>query len=302
MTTVWRGYITFALISIPVQLFRAARPERVKLRQLYRIAPEQPGPALAPPARRSAHREESPEPVEELVVPVRQAAMQQTGDQVIPRSALTKGYEYEKDRYVTIDQEELKSVAPKTSAEMDIQEFVKLEQIDPIYFETSYYIRPEEAGEKAYALLYETLRETGLVAIARFAMHGREHMVVLRTGRSGIIGHTMYFSSEIRADLEYKTDTTLVSKKELDLAKTLVNNLVADFEPEKYHDTYREKVEGLIAAKLEGKQTAAAKEMRRPAAVTDITEALRKSLAAIKKPAKSVEGGKRRVKSGSKGG
>src|SRR5260370_10207973 len=125
-------------------------------------------------------------------------------------------------------------------------------------------------------------------------MHSREHMVVLRTGRSGIIGHTMYFSSEIRADLEYKTDTTLVSQKELDLAKTLVNNLVADFEPEKYHDTYREKVEGLIAAKLEGKQTAAAKQVRRPPPLPDIPEALLKSLAAITNPAKSAQGAKRR--------
>ena len=145
MTTVWRGYITFALISVPVRLFRAARQERVKLKQLYRVPPaapahaERPGPmsgvsrqACALPIRAEASD------VEETVAPIRQAPLRQFDDQVIPNTALVKGFEYEKGRYVTVDSEDLKSAAAKTSTEMQIQEFVKLDEIDPLYF----YVKP----------------------------------------------------------------------------------------------------------------------------------------------------------------
>lgn len=129
MTTVWRGHITFALISIPVRLFRAARAERVKLRQLYRIERE-----TGPKTNLSGRLE----PEDEPVAPVRQVAARLMKDEVVPRHTLIKGFEFEKDRFVTIDQAELKAIAPQTSTEMDIQEFVKLAQIDPIYFEASY--------------------------------------------------------------------------------------------------------------------------------------------------------------------
>src|SRR5207253_7472825 len=121
--------------------------------------------------------------------------------------------------------------------EMQIQEFVKLEDIDPIYFETSYFVHPEEAGEKTYALLFESLKETGLVAIAQFAMHRREHVVAIRAGQSGIIAHTLYFASEVRSDQEYVTDPSGLSTKELSLAKTLIKNLEEKFDPQKYRDT-----------------------------------------------------------------
>jgi DNA end-binding protein Ku len=308
-STVWRGFITFGLISIPVRLFRAARPERISFRRLYRQEPE---PAPARPQRASMLNRDGqylervlpstpdvrrnpgvrtfpgPEtPVEEPVLaPVQQVSVRKGTDEVVSPGSVVKGYEYDKGRFVTVDQEELKSIAPKTATEMEIQEFVQLAEIDPVYFETSYYVTPEEAGEKAYALLYRALQATGLVAIAKFAMHSREHVVVLRPGKLGIISHTMYFTSEVRADEEYRADTKAVTPKELDLAQTLIHSLAAPFEPEKYRDTYRQKLESLIADKIQGKPVAKV-ELIKSAEVVDIADALRRSLANLKKPASS---------------
>ena len=145
---------------------------------------------------------------------------------------------------------------------MQILEFVKLAEVDPIYFETSYYVTPERAGERAYALLFEALRRSGYVALAQFAMHNREHIVVIRPGRTGIILHTMFYETEIRRDDEYRTETSNVAERELELALLLVQNLAAPFEPAKYHDTYKEKLDALIAAKIEGKEPVEEREAR----------------------------------------
>ncbi len=276
-STVWRGYISFGLISIPVRLFRAARAERINLRKLYKS----PAPSQSEAADPDEDRASAAQPVLE---PIRQVATRQDSSQALPAPAVVKGYEYEKDRFVTLEPEELKSAAAKTSTAMEISEFVQLAEIDPVYFETSYYVTPEEAGEKAYALLYSSLQRTQLVAIAQFAMHNREHAVVLRPGHSGLLAHTMFFASEVRADEEFHTDTHDLSKKELDLAQTLIRSLEAPFQPEKYHDTYREKLQALIDRKLEGKPLPAAPATPRKAEVVDIADALRQSLANLKKP------------------
>lgn len=310
-STVWRGYVTFGLISIPVRLFRAARAERVSFRRLYRQDPEEPPkqarpepvpsrvapplPDLTPVRSVSAAAQSAPFPAPELsprpvLSPVRQASVR-PGDteEILPPTSIVKGYEYEPERFVVIEPEELKSVASKTSTQMEIQEFVELTQIDPVYFETSYYVTPEAAGEKAYALLYRALQTTGLVALAQFAMHNREHVVVLRPGKTGILAHTMFFSNEVRADEEYRADITAVSAKELNLAETLIHSLAAPFEPQKYRDTYRERLESIIARKVQGEPAAPIATLQRPAEVVDIADALRRSLANLKKPAASEE-------------
>ncbi|MBV9303623.1 MAG: Ku protein [Acidobacteriaceae bacterium] len=306
--TVWRGFITFGLISIPVRLFRAARPERVSFRRLYRAEPDKDGPnrrslvAREQPQERMAPAKQQTESItssrpsrfearpapEPILAPVEQASVRKGTGEVVSRQSLVKGYEYEKDRFVVVEPEELKSIAPKTATEMEIQEFVQLAEIDPVYFETSYYVKPEEAGEKAYALLYRALQQSGLVAIAKFAMHNREHVVVVRAAKTGIIAHTMYFASEVRADEEYRADTRLVTPKELELAGALIHSLAAPFEPEKYRDTYREKVESMIASKVQGRPVETV-EAPKHAAVVDIADALRRSLANLKKPAASDE-------------
>ena len=304
-STVWRGYVTFGLISIPVRLFRAARAERVSFRRVYREEPAQnarplqrtsvgEAPEPEPKTLRSLRRAEAPiEPVTEpprpLLSPVQQASVRRGTDEVLPEKSVVKGYEYEKDRFVALEPEELKNAASKTSTQMEIQEFVQLSEIDPVYFETSYYVSPEQAGEKAYSLLYRALQTTGLIALAQFAMHGREHVVVLRPGKTGIVAHTMFFASEVRAEEEYRADTSAVAPKELDLAQTLIHSLAAPFEPAKYRDTYRERLESIIAKKVQGEPVTPVETVQRPAEVVDIADALRRSLANLKKPAASDE-------------
>ncbi len=290
-STVWRGFVTFGLISVPVRLFRAARAERVSFRRLYRAEPD-PTPARSAPAYEVRDEEQLrasraiPEPP---LTPIQQFSVRKGTEAVLPPQSLVKGYEYEKDRFVAVEPEELKSIAPKTATEMEIQEFVQLVEIDPVYFETSYYVVPEEAGQKAYALLYRSLQTSGLVALAQFAMHNREHVVVLRPGNLGLIAHTMFYSTEVRADEEYRADASAVTQKELDLAQMLIHSLAAPFEPAKYHDTYREKVESIVARKVAGQPAASVEKPLRASSVVDITEALQKSLAALKKPATSEQ-------------
>lgn len=307
-STVWRGYISFGLITIPVRLFRAARAERVGLRRLYRAErPPEPedveeplvvqrgAKAAGPFARQTEHYAEPVQPIRNQmeaqqqpdVAPVQQVSIRRGSDEPLPAQSVVKGYEYEKDRFVVLEADELKSLAPKTSSGMEIQEFVALADIDPVYFETSYYVSPEEAGQKAYALLYRSMQTTGLVAIAQFAMHSREHVVVLRPGKKGLLAHTMFFVSEVRADEEYIADTRVVAEKELTLAETLIRSLAGPFEPEKYRDSYRERLESMIAQKVKGQPVAVSAPAPKAAEVVDIADALRRSLANLKKPVKS---------------
>src|SRR5579872_959499 len=254
-STVWKGHLTFGLVSFPVKLYSAARAETISFNQLHK-----------PDGSR-----------------IKQVTFCQAEDKPISRSDIVKGYEYEKDRYVVIDEEDIKKVAPKTARVMEILEFVKGGEVDPIYFETSYFLAPDEAGEKPYALLFDALRRTGYVAVAKIAMHNREHIVILRPGQHGVLLHTMYYNYEIRKVEEFRTDTSLVSDKERELATLLIESLAAEFEPAKYKDTYRENLLALIEAKKSGQQIVETP-VPHEAKVIDILEALKQSLAVAKKP------------------
>jgi DNA end-binding protein Ku len=219
---------------------------------------------------------------------VKQVLYCQAEDKPIPRSEIVKGFEYEKDRYVVIEDEEVKKVAPATAKVMEILEFVKSDQVDPIYFETSYYMAPDEAGEKPYALLFDALKKTGYAGVAKIAMHNREHIVILRPGKNGVLMHTMYYTHEIRQVDEFRTDLSLVKEKELALATSLVEALAGEFEPAKYHDEYRDNLLRMIEAKKAGQEVVATPAPQETK-VIDIMEALKASLAAAKKPAASAQ-------------
>ncbi len=258
-STVWKGHLTFGLVSFPIKLYSAARSESISFNQLHKADNSR----------------------------VKQVLYCAAEDKPIPRSEIVKGYEYEKDRYVVIEDEEVKKVAPQTAKVMEILEFVKADQVDPIYYETSYYLAPDEAGEKPYALLFESLRKSGYMGVAKIAMHNREHIVLLRPGKNGVLLHTMYFSHEIRKVDEFRTDLNLVREKELALAMSLVEALAGDFEPDKYKDNYRENLLQMIEAKKQGQEVVATPEPQQ-AKVVDILEALKASLAMAKKPAASA--------------
>jgi DNA end-binding protein Ku len=258
--TVWKGHLTFGLVSLPVRLYSAARSESVSFNQIN---------------PKTGSR-------------VKQKLVDASTGEEVERSQLVKGYEYEKDRYILLADEEIKKVAPPTAKVMEILEFVKGEEVDPVYLETSYYLAPEEAGEKPYALLFETLRKANRYAIAKIAMHNREHIVVLRPGKNGILLHTMFYENEIRKVDEFRTDLSLVNERELKLAEMLVETLAADFDPSKYKDTYREHILGLIEAKKSGVDVVTVPEPQ-TAKVIDILDALKASLAAARKPAAIAE-------------
>ena len=258
-STVWKGHLTFGLVSFPVRLYSAARSESISFNQLH---------------KHDGSR-------------IKQVLYCQAEDKPIPRSEIVKGFEYEKDHYVVIEDEEVKKVAPTTAKVMEILEFVKSDQVDPIYLETSYYMAPDDAGEKPYALLFEALNRTGYVGIAQIAMHNREHIVILRPGKNGVLMHTMYYNHEIRQVDEFRTDLSLLKEKELALATNLVEALAGEFQPDKYHDNYRDNLLRMIEAKKQGQEVVATPEPQQ-AKVVDILEALKASLAAAKKPAASA--------------
>ena len=255
-SSVWKGDLTFGLVSFPIRLFSAARSETISFNLL--------------------HKEDHSR--------IRQVVYCQAEDKPVPRSELVKGYEYEKDHYVEIEDEDIKKVAPKTAKVMEILEFVKADDVDPVYLESSYYVAPDEGGEKPYALLFQALRESKYFALAKVAMHNREHIIVLRPGAKGILSHTMFYQDEIRQVDEFRTDTSLVKEKELAMAKMLISSLEAEFEPQKYHDNYRANLQQMIEAKVAGQNVVATPETH-VAPVIDIMEALKKSLAEKRKPA-----------------
>jgi len=258
--SVWKGHLTFGLVSFPIRLFSAARSETISFNLL--------------------HKEDHSR--------IKQVTFCQAEDKPVSRTDLVKGYEYEKGQYVVIDEEDIKKVAPKTARVMEILEFVKSDQVDPVYLESSYYVAPDEGGEKPYALLFQALRESAYYALAKVAMHNREHIIILRPGAKGILSHTMYFQDEIRQVEEFRTDTSLVKDKELAMAKMLISSLEADFEPQKYHDEYRANLQRMIEAKIQGHKVVAAPS-EHIAPVIDIMEALKRSLAEKRKPAAHEE-------------
>jgi DNA end-binding protein Ku len=185
---------------------------------------------------------------------------------------------------VVIDEEDIKKMAPKTAKTIEILEFVKVAEVDPIYYESSYYMAPDEAGEKPYTLLFETLRKSEYVAVAKIAMHNREHVVILRPSGQGITLHTMYYEDEIRKTEAFRTDNSQIRDTELKMAMMLVEAMVAPFEPAKYHDRFRTNLRAMIDAKIQGQEIVAPVEAQQTK-VVDIMDALKASLAALKKPA-----------------
>jgi DNA end-binding protein Ku len=255
-TTVWKGHLTFGLISMPVRMSAAARGERISFNQLHNVCHSRlKQPLFCPVCNRN-----------------------------VERSEIVKGYEYEKDQYVLFSEEELDKIEPPSAKVMEILEFVKLKEMDPLYFDSSYYVSPEDAGVKAYQLLMKAMEESGYGAIAKLTMHQREHIVIVRPGTRGMTLHTMFYSNEIRAAESVPTGKIEIKDQEKKLAQQLIESLAAPFEPQKYRDEYQENVKAMIAAKLKGQQVT---EVAQPhlAPVIDLMEALKKSLAEKQAPA-----------------
>ena len=210
-------------------------------------------------------------------------------ERVVERNEIVKGYEYRKGEYVIIEPEEIKKIEPKTAKAMEILEFVEYEEVDPIYFESSYYLVPDEAGRRPYALLTKAMEETGYVAIAKLTMHNREYTVFLRPHEGGLMLHTMYYSEEVRQLDSFGPVDVELKDAEVKVAHQLIEALAGKFEPEKYHDTFEENLKKLIKARLEGTEVTPVEKPRKLAPVVDLMAALKESLAQMpKKPPQRV--------------
>lgn len=251
-SSAWKGFITFGLVSIPIRLYAAARSTRIELHQLHSVCKTR----------------------------LKQPLFCPTCNRIVTRDEVVKGYEYEDGKYVLLEPEEVKRIAPQSARSMEILAFVKASQIDPLFFDSSYFVVPEDEGRKGYELLLKTLEHTKRVGIAKLAMHQSEYTVFMRPYDHGITLHTMYFENEIRQAPGYgKTDNVKLKPQEVKLAEQLVETLSEDFKLSKYHDEFQDRLQALIEAKRKGKEIAAAPEPHR-APVIDMMAALKKSLAA----------------------
>jgi DNA end-binding protein Ku len=250
MAATWKGALTFGLVSVQIQLSPAARSERISFNQLHKVCHSR----------------------------LRQPLFCPTCNRMVERNEIEKGYEYEKDQYLLFSEEELDKAEPESARVMEILEFVKLEEIDPLYFDASYYATPDPASAKGYRLLGEAMRKSGHAGIAKVTMHNREYIVILRAREEGLTVHTMFYQNEIRQPLESRAEKFEIKDQERALASQLVESLSAPFQPEKYHDQYQEGLRLLIEAKAKDEDVVVAPTVSK-AAPTDLLSALKQSLA-----------------------
>ena len=226
---IWSGAISFGLVNVPVKLYSATSPKSVRFHQL---------------SSKTGAR-------------IRQKRVDPTTDEEVPYEDIVKGYEITPDRYVLISTEELEALDPKATRTIDIEEFVDLAEIDPIYYDHSYYLAPAAGGAKAYRLLVDAMRESGKVGIARVVLRSKQQLCALRPTGEALTLSTMLFGDEVlspdRLDELDSVNEAEASERELTMAQQLIDSLSSDFEPDKYHDEYRERVLDLIERKAAGR-------------------------------------------------
>jgi DNA end-binding protein Ku len=253
---IWSGAISFGLVNVPIKLFTATSQKDVRFHQLH----EKDGARIQ--QKRVCSKDGEEVPLEQIV----------------------KGYEVSRDRYVVITPEELEALDPKASRTVDILDFVDLEEIDPVYYDASYYMVPDKGATKAYALLLEAMRKSKKVAIARVVLRQKQHLVALRPLRNALSMETMLYADEVVSPdtLEGLPEDVEVTDRELAMAQQLIDSLADDFKPERYRDDYRERVMDLIERKAEGQEIVVHEEEEEQAPVVDLMAALEASLAAAK--------------------
>ncbi|MFC0525108.1 Ku protein [Pontibacillus salicampi] len=253
MHTMWKGTISFGLVNIPVKLHAATENKDIKLRNLH----------------------------QECKTPLKYERTCPVCDKDVDNEEIVKAYEYAKNKFVVLDKEDLENLKKENEDKaVEIMDFVKLEEIDPIYFERSYFISPNEGGTKAYALLRRTLQDTGKIGVAKIIIRSKEQLAIMRVYENTLLMETIHFPDEVRdvAEVPNVPEEAELGEKELSTAKTLVDQLTAEFDAQKYKDEYRESLLDLIEAKKNDEEVTTAKPQPTPDNVTDLMEALEKSL------------------------
>ena len=272
---IWSGAISFGLVSVPVKLFAAVSQKDVSFHQID---------------KQSGSR-------------IRYKRVSEKTGREIPYDRIAKGYEIDDERYVVIDKEELDQFAPDATKRIDIEDFVDLEEIDPIFYEHTYFLSPDKGGDKAFALLRKAMDDSDKIGIGRVVIRTKQYLAAVRPyGKKGIALETMYFPDEIVDEEEIPglpDRMPRVSDKELSMARKLVESLGSEFDPGKYHDEYRERVLDFLKKKAKGKTVKIEEPAEETAAVTDLMEALKASVEGKRQKARprskaSANGRKRR--------
>ncbi|HEY8910556.1 MAG TPA: Ku protein [Desulfosporosinus sp.] len=259
MHTLWKGSVSFGLVNVPVKMHAATESQEFQFHFLHKDC---------------HHR-------------IRSIKKCPSCDQEVDAADLVKGYEYEKDRYVILNDEDLASMEQPMSRSIDILDFIDLKEIDPIYYQKSYYLSPEETAQKAYRLLCQAMEESGKVALARVTLRSKQHLACLRVFEQGLVMETMYYPKEIR-HMDMDGERVIPTEAELTMARQLIDNLARPFEPEKYRDELHEQLALLIESKVAGENY----DVKTPVKgrkVVDLMEALRESIALTEKEKGKLE-------------
>lgn len=273
MRTIWKGAISFGLVHVPVKLYPATERKDIKFNFLHEVCK----------------------------TPVKYQRFCPTCETEVPREQIVRGYEYEKGRYVILRDEDLENLPMDTARSVDIVDFVDLKEIDPVFFDKSYYLTPGDGGEKAYELLKQAMEKTGKIAVAKVVIRSKEALAVIRVYKGALVMETMFYPDEIRnvellPELQYNVK---INDNEIKMAESLIGSLSEPFAPEKYHNEYRKALMEVIQAKVAGDEVEVAP---RPetAKVVDLMEALKASIQLAKEekdskkePVRAGKGGKK---------
>ncbi|MGK4585237.1 Ku protein [Kitasatospora sp. HPMI-4] len=257
---IWTGVLSFGLVTVPVALYSATESHTVSFHQIQRGTADR----------------------------VRNKRVNERTGEEVPYGEIVKGYELAEGEYVIVEPEELEQISPGRSKTIDIRGFVDLDQVDPIFFGTTYYLGPKgKEYTKVYALLVRALEQSNKAGISLFSMRGKEYLTAVRAENGMLVSHTMHFADEVRDPLREVDDLpaagTAVGEKELAAAKQLIGMLAVDWDPDEYHDTFAEQVRDLIEAKAAGKEIAVSQgPQETPTNVVDLMEVLNRSLATAK--------------------
>lgn len=252
---IWSGTISFGLVNIPVKMYTAIRSTEIHFHQLH----------------------------DKDKVRVKYRVVCPAEDVEVSREDIVKGYEIGPDQYVIVTDEEIENLSPEPSRSIEISDFIDLAQVDPIYYDRPYYLVPDEGAAKSYRLLLEAMTDSGKAAIAKFVMRQKEYLGALRPVGDAILLEVMHFDEEVVAQEELeRLPTRKANDKELAMARQLIESMSGQFEPAKYVDEYRHKMQELIDAKAKGEEVVVTPPPERPEKVVDLMSALEQSLAAAR--------------------
>lgn len=265
MRTIWKGTISFGLVTIPVALGIATQRSDPRFRTLDR----------------------------ESLQPIRQQMFAPSRGEVVAREDTVKGYEVGKDRFLTISDEEMESLQAERRRTIDIEAFVDADEVDPVYYDRTYYLVPQDGGEKPYALLLQAMKDTNKSAVGRIVLSSKEYLALLRPAGDSLAIELMFYPEDVRAkdEIEEQVRGTQLKKPELEMAKQLVESLASPFEPQQYENEHKKQFLELIERKLSGEDVVVVADEPEPAAVPDLMSALKASLDQAKSSRRSGANG-----------